>query len=327
MDESGHDASSRAARNLTRGQLDSILKPVFLSKKRKRLAALADTCIVLFDVMVSGKEEWVELETLTKKCLGEPNAARNEAMRKRLQRATKELLQYFERNKDLQYRLFIEDSVGKGINLNRTNPSYGLRVEGFPATRLLGRGVQEKPPLDSLSVVFLSTRLGMGGYLDADDKRKLLERAEEIDMLGWNLFREWVEEPYFKILQKRLREGLNMRVLLPRAGSQFMQALLQDRSQLGTPDAHDLTKRYQESVKRIKGMKPDSLRFLKNEIVFAGILRFDKIMIITIYSSMYRGSESPALIINRENCWADVQRFFDKHREIFGALWERAGVE
>jgi hypothetical protein len=166
-------------------------------------------------------------------------------------------------------------------------------------------------------------------------RKSLLEKSHSVDMLGWNLWVTWFEEPeissVFKNKLEKREDEFRLRILLPRRESPAFKAFVCDREvigkQTGTEDTEELLiLRYNKTrtyLKKLLGdREPNILKLLENEVVFSGILRFDNVMIVTYYMSSLRGSGSPAIILHKAARAPEARWLFKKYAAEFESLWQ-----
>ncbi len=168
-------------------------------------------------------------------------------------------------------------------------------------------------------------------WMTNDLKISLVETSSHIDMLGWNFNVTWFENNAVRLcFEKQLEKDpsdFQLRVLLPHNKSLTLESLLADREAFGVGQRKRYLNRYEEMIKYFKNWTSiysrKICRFLQNEIVRYGILRFDEIMIVTHYLSSDRGSASPATILHNQLNITEIRMLYNRYLNDFNQLWER----
>lgn len=236
-----------------------------------------------------------------------------------------------------------ENSLAKGIEkarkLIRDNPPRYLLTRHGSGYEFKGevREVKQPERLTFLRIKGLNHNPQLiptrPGYNFVLDKYKMASLSSEIDMMGWNLYREWISEPLFiDTLERRVREKkLCLRIILSLPDSPFIQLLCRNMDSVyqkeGTrvKESAELKERLDKSIKRLREFPQheDILLLVADQIIFTGMVRMDNVMLLTMYQSSRRGSTAPAIVIQKTDFDSVNAEFFDVWKGYFDELWDR----
>jgi len=175
------------------------------------------------------------------------------------------------------------------------------------------------------NVVVVPYRKEVLGVLPSSGRHtayEMLRNASQIDMLGLNLYVSWFADTEFVAAIQRRRPKSAVRILLPRRESH--QLAWHGRSQKELLKATDFFEHYDKTISQLKQLSLiDSLRFVDEIVVHAGIVRLGAVAIVTPYLAFRRGSNSPAVLVEREV----APRTFEAFCGDFDAMWRLASKQ
>lgn len=197
----------------------------------------------------------------------------------------------------------------------RQRPGYQKEGNGDQATAVHMTSRIERV----IAVPFRKEALGVLPQICKYSTYELVREVKQIDMLGLNLYVSWLGDTEFVSMLERRRPKSEVRVILPKRDS--AQLTLHDRKQrmlLGEVNFFDHYEKTLQQLKRLSLL--DSVKYVDSIVVHAGIVRLGALAIVTPYLGFRRGSNSPALIVEREV----APRTFGAFCDDFDLMWKIA---
>jgi hypothetical protein len=111
-----------------------------------------------------------------------------------------------------------------------------------------------------------------------------------------------------------------------------MQALIEDRRS-GTPNdktaASRLIGRYAATIKELRDIQKltlDAVRVLNREMICCGMVRFDKLMVVTIYTFEHEGTDNLVMLLNQSipadnDADRESEAVSERLQQMFEKLW------
>jgi hypothetical protein len=229
--------------------------------------------------------------------------------------------------KELQKNAVIKckAEINETLGLTPNNEEYIQYQKESPAGYVLRAEVQT---LVERRLILLDQKRRVHDHVNVDD----FVNVKSIDMIGWNLNRLWFNDGKFVRFMKDRAADLKIRILLPHPESPFMQALIEDRRS-GTPNdktaASRLIGRYAATIKELRDIQKltlDAVRVLNREMICCGMVRFDKLMVVTIYTFEHEGTDNLVMLLNQSipadnDADRESEAVSERLQQMFEKLW------